>query len=86
MKTLHLYSENGCKLAQNFINNILRSGLNESSFPCSDVHRAKLITNNDTGRLQSRSNERNDGPDFRLKPAPLLMAATITRLERAFTG
>ena len=60
MKTLHLYSENGCKLAQNFINNILRSGLNESSFPCSDVHRAKLITNNDTGRLQSRSNERND--------------------------
>ena len=60
MKTLLLYSENGCKLAQNFINNILRSGLNESSFPCSDVHRAKLITNNDTGRLQSRSNERND--------------------------
>ena len=60
MKTLLLYSENGCKLAQNFINNILRSGLNESRFPCSDVHRAKLITNNDTGRLQSRSNERND--------------------------
>ena len=86
MKTLLLYSENGCKLAQNFINNILRSGLNESRFPCSDVHRAKLITNNDTGRLQSRSNERNDETVLSIKPAPLLIAATITRLERAFTG
>lgn len=86
MKTLLLYSENGCKLAQNFINNILRSGLNESRFPCSDVHRAKLITNNDTGRLRPVPMRGTTRPYFRLKPAPLLIAETITRLERAFTG